>query len=692
MSDTQAEPAVAAAPAKEGSPSTVVFKGELEIFPSRPLPGLVPEPLQAFAGKSRRGGNIYAILCDRHLVPRLESLHKYLGIEHEGLPKLLGSGALDWPSDKTQYYSFIYEHTQGRPLTPDSRHAALAWKEEHIRHIFLKQIVPILQEMRFREMSHGQVRLSNIFTIGDVDPSHPGNIDKLMLGDCLALPYNYAQPPIYLPIERVMAAPAGRGEGGFEDDMYALGVCIAQLIRATDPNLNATDREIFERKVELGSFITLIGKNRVSGILLELMRGLLQDDPLQRWTVEDVLQWMEGRRIAPKAGAVVKTKASRPFTFAGKTYIRPTLLAAAIAEHPNETVGIIESGDLDNWISRSLEDKNLSKKLDAIVHIAHDSLTSPSYADRLATLVALALAPQLPLMYKGLHFHAEGFGRLLVQAYGKGAPLTPYAEVLRSRLLQIWAEHGEIRNIDAGILQQRLVACSSSIKQTGLGHGLERCAYTLVPDAPCLSDLYAATYVRSTDDVLPAIDTALANKQPVEQPLDRQLAAFILCRDPSSIDKMLFDLTAAEPYRKIDGTLRVLARLQTRLKDKRFPAVTAWLASHLNPLINRFHDRKHREQVKAEIEKLKGGGDIRAIMAIFDDANQRNIDTHEFNVARNNYLALGREYDALSRELALNKRFGYSAGREIAAMVAATICFLVVVAFLVMRFTGGINV
>ena len=81
-----------------------------------------------------------------------------------------------------------------------------------------------------------------------------------------------------------------------------------------------TDEQIVEHKIEHGSYTSLVGKDRFRGALLELLRGLLYDDSNQRWTLEDVQAWVDGRRLSPKQSPK-RIKASRPVILTEKKYI-----------------------------------------------------------------------------------------------------------------------------------------------------------------------------------------------------------------------------------------------------------------------------------------------------------------------------------------------------------------------------------
>jgi hypothetical protein len=152
-------------------------------------------------------------------------------------------------------------------------------------------------------------------------------VEKVILGDLIATPPSFAQPALFEPIERAQCAPLGRGLGTFEDDLYSLGVTLTVLLRTRDPMEGLSDEGIIREKVEQGSYAALTGRERFTGAILELLRGLLYDDRAQRWTLDDVVSWLDGQRLSPKQSSK-KLKAARQIQFHGERYNRPSLLAA----------------------------------------------------------------------------------------------------------------------------------------------------------------------------------------------------------------------------------------------------------------------------------------------------------------------------------------------------------------------------
>lgn len=678
------------APPADKAGAAVVLKGEVEIYPDRPLQGLAPSPLQVYAAKSRKGAQGYAILCDKYIIPRLEHLQKYANLNHLGVPRLLNMGVVYWPRDNAERFVMVYEQHAARPMVDSEKSVALGWSADAVRGLVLRHFLPILRDIHMADIAHGHLRLTNLFV--NTPPGEvvqPTSIDQIVIGDCLCLPHGYAQPALYEPIERVLADPIGRGEAGVENDLYALGVCLALMVRTEDPNPDVSAREIFLRKVTHGSFATLLGKSRVTGTLLELLRGLLQDDPKQRWTLDDVAIWADGRRVTPKANTGSKSKSARPLEFAGQSILRPIHLAMAMADNVIEAAKLIESNDLHGWIIRSLEDKALSKRVEEAIVAAREHGTGTHYQDRLVASVVMLLAPTLPIMYKGLAFFPDALGRMLAYHYGRASALNHFADIIRFRLIENWIAHAGQIHFDTMLLDQRLTACRNSLKQATIGYGLERCVYTLVPDAPCLSEKFMQYYMLAPDDMILALEDMLERRQKADNPLDRHVVAFLSLRDAATIDPHLYDLNSAERHRQLEAMLQILRKLQARHKGRNFPKVSAWLGEAMQPLIDRLHDRETRKVVRQKLDKVRAEGDIAALAALLDDPQHKKRDMGEFIAAMHEYKALAQEYTRLEHNLKHNPRFGVDTGREVASMVSAFLAFAIILIVLFATFTGA---
>src|SRR3546814_8436095 len=73
------------------------------------------------------------------------------------------------------------------------------------------------------------------------------------------------------------------GYGGPEDDYYALGVLVLVLLCGGNPVPGLSEHELVEAKISKGSYAALVGETRLSLPMVEVLRGLLCDNPEERW-------------------------------------------------------------------------------------------------------------------------------------------------------------------------------------------------------------------------------------------------------------------------------------------------------------------------------------------------------------------------------------------------------------------------
>ena len=118
----------------------------------------------------------------------------------------------------------------------------------------------------------------------------------------------------------------------------------------------------------------------------------MHDDDAQRWTIDDVLVWMEGRRLQPKQ-ATKNRKAARPLIYCEQKYFYPSFLAMDLDINPEETQRLIESVELEQWLARSLEDEEALESLQIGLKSARERGTGAGYGDRLVANVSSALDP-----------------------------------------------------------------------------------------------------------------------------------------------------------------------------------------------------------------------------------------------------------------------------------------------------------
>ncbi len=666
-----------------GSEGPVLLKGEIEIYPDQRLPHLDQGPVKAYAAASRSKEKAYALLCERALIPQINNSAKYLTITNASMPRLIGAGIVDWRPTRQQKYVFIYENKLGLPLANPSNFMAMGFKADTVFHGVVKKFGPLLKNMRDLEFVHGNIRINNLFTGGG------NNFDKIMLGECLSTPPAMMYAPVYETIERAAADPLGRGVPSYSDDIYSLGVMLAIMIRSADPMAGWSNDDILAHKIEHGTYAALMGRERVTGSLLELLRGILNDDLKQRWVIDDVMTWLDGQRVTHKQTATQRLKAARPFEFNGEKFLRPQLLAVHLNRHPSELVELHDKGDLKQWLNRSIQDKNLEEKVEHAINAAKElGASGDAYAQRVAGFVAAAMGPNMPIFYRNLKFLPEAFGRLLAEAVAMHRDLNPFAEIIQSSLLSFWSTTADQSQQDVSEVINRFETCRAFLRQNGMGYGIERCLYHLAPEAPCMSEKLKDFYVRSPEEFLLAYEQLSSTSVRPENFFDRHIVAFLSVKDRAVIDPYIPDLNSNEPHRVIQASLRIFASIQRRGKMPPLPGVGAWLCEKIDPLINRFHDREQRVKLKAQAQKLKDKGDLTKIEQIFDNVQAVQADFNAFKAAMREYINLKQEAANVTENLENNPKFGYGAGRQASALISGIIASIIVLGYLFIKLTS----
>ena len=107
----------------------------------------------------------------------------------------------------------------------------------------------------------------------------------------------------------------------------------------------------------------------------EVLRGLLNDDPKERWMVSDLMYWSHGRRQNPKPQAIPR-KANRPFVFDGNEYQTTRDLAHAFVNNWDAAITPIKDGSLNIWLRRGFSDEEKADRFYA------QYFTALRFADR----------------------------------------------------------------------------------------------------------------------------------------------------------------------------------------------------------------------------------------------------------------------------------------------------------------------
>jgi hypothetical protein len=645
-----------------------------EIQPGTPLPTLNSTGGNAYSAKALRDkrADPFAIICNGTMLPRVDFAQALAGTDNPTLMRLLDWGIMDWPPEKASRFCLIFERPGGRRLMNSLHESIEPMSEDQLTKQIIHPLVSVLRDLSSRGVTHGAIRPTNMFYR---DLAAGG----LVLGECMSTPPGYGQPILLETIERGMASPAGRGNGTIADDLYSLGVTLLLLYLGRNPVAHLDDEQILQAKIERGSYPALVGQLRLPLALNEMVRGLLVDDPKQRWGLSDLDLWVAGRRLSPKQPQVLR-RAARPLEFQGQEYWHSRTLARGFSRHVAAATIVIESGELDKWLRRSMGDDARAEAVTNAIQTASGG-KGGAMADRLVARVCMALDPAAPIRYRGKAMMPDGIGGLLADAFLRGESPQSTAEVIANQLPMFWVNVQTDFRPEYVPLVQSFDQYRSLLERTSVGHGVERLLYEMCPSLPCLSPLVVRQLPATPAQLLRALDAAVASGvDRHKDPIDRHVAAFLAARHKRT-DELLYGQISpnVDPLRRTIAMLTVLSDVQAHTSTDSLVHLAEWLVALLEPAFRRFHSRPYQETVRKQAEVAAAQGRLTDLLRIVDDPASLRRDRREFEEAQRSYREADAEIDKTRRLIADRNGIVEGTGRQVAAVVSSLLSALAVV-------------
>jgi hypothetical protein len=583
----------------------------------------------------------FALICAPDLPPRQDLIEPLVALHVDELLTPRAWSVIDWPPLGRRCTALVFAEPGGTRLVDPFVGTAAPLSEDELLNAVLPSAVTGLKALAGLGLTHRAIRPTNLY--------RRASERRIVLGECLSMPAASAQPLLFETIESALAQPLGRGSGSISDDLYALGATLVFLMMGRDPVEGMSDEELLAAKINRGSFATLLTDARPPVRMLELVRGLLADDPRERWTLPDLDGWIERRRLTVKQIMPAK-RATRPLDLGGTAHMTARSLACAMASDPAEAAKSIRSGEFDAWLQRSLADPERSAAVALALAEAGNSDPATPEA-RVVARVAMALDPRAPVRYGGFAIAVDGIGPALLQAYRAGNAAT-IAEALMARLPHFWLGVQSGFRQEYSPLLKRFDRLRQLLDDRRPGFGLERLLYELNPGLHCLSPAIEADHVVEPGQLVAAIDRACAAGRIADHPIDRHIAAFIAARCRPVIQERHDDLASTAPQQRGLATLHVLARLQS-LYGPPAPATLAELVRRGLPiLVDRYRSQSRRARLRAAIAHLGGNTNFSRMLALVAGPGELKRDEDEFQGARVECAAIRQSLLALRARVA----------------------------------------
>lgn len=233
----------------------------------------------------------------------------------------------------------------------------------HIQNVIVPSINEGLHELHRNGIVHCDIKPSNLF--------YNNEEDRVIIGDCGISGYTNSNgklidgmrgTPEYAPRVKSLLWSAALSPA-YDYGSFGLVLCRAILGHSLFEGMSVEEiSRAWENGIELPS--------KISGRLLTLIKGLINEDEEQRWGYQQVKRWCEGEYISPASrNAYVRakrTQTNRPLVFGqfdGEMLIVTSLhqLAMAIKKYWNQATKVIKRRELVDFVQQY--DNNLSKEI-----------------------------------------------------------------------------------------------------------------------------------------------------------------------------------------------------------------------------------------------------------------------------------------------------------------------------------------
>jgi len=626
----------------------------------------------------REEGSAFALVTDPVLPTRHDHLTFLTGMHMSGQIDLIDYETAYWPPIGRKTMVLFYEKPSGGKVVA-RENKKLAIDEHDISTVVVEPLMNAMQAFSEKGLAHRNIRADNLFF---ADPMR----EKVVLGDCASGPPGYDQPAVYETTARMSADPAGRGSGNITDDFYALGMTLAELGIGRLPLKKLNDQEITELKLAKGSFQAIASQEKLPLVLIEPVRGLLCDDPEDRWGFAELNAWLDGRRTKP-VQANTEKRAARSQNLAGRDYYTVRSLAQGIAKNWVTALGPLRDSTVEVWLRRGLGDNDRAKALsDAMRQLQWAGTDKRSAEDVLVARSILILDPSGPIRFKGFSAMVDGLGFMLSYDVQHGRGPQRFADVIVRDIPSFWFGRQGGYSPEVQKQQQLYKNLRYYIQQQSAGYGYERCLYATVRNQHCLSPMVEEEYVVEIADLLPALEKAAETASEESWPVDRHIAAFIATRLEDDVEGQL--MAMQNPSDEVEysrAIISMLAIVQWRHGPDNLQNLSHWVARLMEPAIKVFHSKARRERVETEIPKLAKRGNLVELYNLINDEQERRKDQSEFVEAVAEYSEAESEVFDLESSGPARMELAEKVGQQAAAFASTMIALLTVSALFLMH-------
>ena len=593
---------------------------------SQPLPEFDHSLAKAYRAtdQSANSRNLYAMVLANHLPYRIKAIEDLQQMQHPNLTSLVASGVC--------HISVLDEFRQvlflERPIGPSLSEIRKTQPRLHehlvIDHI-LQPLSKVLVALSEKEVVHSAI--------------HPDRIylkKELILGECVSAPGGYLQQYLYEPIERMMTDPTSKGVGNEKTDVYAVGILAYELLYGMQRFKTMPREEFISKALAIGTYNVLMQNLEISESFQDFFRGILNDDPEERWNLSQFSSWASGKRynmIAPPT----PREAVRPIRFNQEDFFSRRALAYALHRQWRMAIKDLSSLKIDRWCEMSMHRPDLGEKISRILRVGREAAKESQNNDAMTRLISI-LDPIGPIRTPSFSLLIEGIGLKLADLMhqDKAKETREVVDVILNDLPTYWSVQAQEQPSPQVSRQVWLLQRARNfIKMKTLGFGIERALYDLNPSLPCQSELVRKYHITNLPDLLRTLDALASSLGGHQSLVDRHLLGFIGSKLEMTREVKLEELSnIPELASNLEPmALRLLAKAQQKSGKISLTGLTSWVGIRIESILIAVHNRIVRKQLLMQLKRIAVEGSINELMTILMNREMVLKDQQGFSLA-----------------------------------------------------------
>ena len=663
--------------ANNSSPSTL--NNRYDIYPGNPLPEFNSPSARAFKVEDRMQPQLklFGLICIPGLPIRLSEIEKISGKVLPGNLNLISFGNINWPILQQKCLVLIFKSPLGQRIDKffQSKQTQNINKIDAI-NLIAKTGITSLFSLRERQLTNRSIRPDNIF-FADADR------EEIVFGEFVTSPPGFDQPIVYETIERSMAGEGGRGQGTLDDDIYALGATLAFLLQNQFPFRGKSNEQIIFSKITLNSYQALVGGKLLTRDLSGVIRGMLQDDVIERWGFKELDTWLRNQPVKLSKNVVPK-KSRRAFRFGEVDHRNLKTLAYSMSTRRESALEVIKDGSIENWIAENFKDEELINPIAvAKENFAAFAETMPHADELLLSRVLMLIDPKAPITYKDISYMPDGFGSAMATEMLRGGNAEIYTESIINGIPDIWYTTSDGTNPYQYTEIEFYSKMIGYLQKAGPGFGIERCLYESNTGFACQSPIIVKENIFSIDFLLQSLNAAEKTVDTKNSPIDRHIAAFIAARSKADMDEPLSKLGDLDDTIKTLSMLKLLVDLQKTINTGTLLGLAKWVGGLMGPVIKLYHSREKRKEVEAAVPKIVRSGSLSELLSLLDNPLEKEKDEGNYLTAVDEFGETADEIEKIKGNTGPESESGDRTSKQAAAIISGLIMILLIIIMII---------